>query len=258
MQSRLRSSPVACSISGPAIGAILATPWPPLASSPSRSLPCLSSTSASTGVNSPLVVRDGPLSEKIYKVMKPVYPNSAGGPVSTWRRTPSGNSGRISSGTFPENTNQWAPLRYKFNIGIIGGGIGGVAAAVALHRAGIQATVYEKGERTTRGGRRHDALAQRNARPEGTRSARKSGDIEWTEPAYFLVRSRTGTIPDGHRAGSFRIALPALCTRRSDLLDALMSALPAGRVRLGHDFEYFERQKSSVGIHFSKWYFDRA
>ena len=32
----------------------------------------------------------------------------------------------------------------KFNIGIIGGGIGGVAAAVALHRAGIEATVYER------------------------------------------------------------------------------------------------------------------
>ena len=32
----------------------------------------------------------------------------------------------------------------KFDIGIIGGGIGGVAAAVALHRAGIQATVYER------------------------------------------------------------------------------------------------------------------
>ena len=30
---------------------------------------------------------------------------------------------------------------FKFNIGIIGGGIGGVAAAVALHRAGIDATV---------------------------------------------------------------------------------------------------------------------
>jgi 2-polyprenyl-6-methoxyphenol hydroxylase-like FAD-dependent oxidoreductase len=33
---------------------------------------------------------------------------------------------------------------FKFNIGIIGGGIGGVAAAVALHRAGIEATVYER------------------------------------------------------------------------------------------------------------------
>ena len=33
---------------------------------------------------------------------------------------------------------------HKLNIGIIGGGIGGVGAAVALHRAGIEATVYER------------------------------------------------------------------------------------------------------------------
>jgi 2-polyprenyl-6-methoxyphenol hydroxylase-like FAD-dependent oxidoreductase len=45
--------------------------------------------------------------------------------------------------------------------------------------------------------------------------------------------------------------VPALCTRRSDLLDALISALPADRFRLGHDFGHLERQKSSVGIHFS-------
>jgi 2-polyprenyl-6-methoxyphenol hydroxylase-like FAD-dependent oxidoreductase len=30
---------------------------------------------------------------------------------------------------------------FRFNIGIV---VGGVAAAVALHRAGIQATVYER------------------------------------------------------------------------------------------------------------------
>jgi salicylate hydroxylase len=32
----------------------------------------------------------------------------------------------------------------QLNIGIIGGGIGGVAAALALHRAGVAATVYER------------------------------------------------------------------------------------------------------------------
>ena len=33
---------------------------------------------------------------------------------------------------------------HRLNIGIIGGGIGGAAAAVALHRAGIDATVHER------------------------------------------------------------------------------------------------------------------
>jgi salicylate hydroxylase len=33
---------------------------------------------------------------------------------------------------------------HKFNVGIIGGGIGGVAAALALNRVGVEATVYER------------------------------------------------------------------------------------------------------------------
>jgi hypothetical protein len=41
--------------------------------------------------------------------------------------------------------------------------------------------------------------------------------------------------------GQFEV--PALCTRRSDLLDALLSALPPETcLRLGHDFESFEHQ----------------
>jgi FAD binding domain len=180
--------------------------------------------------------------------MKPVYPNSAGSPVPTWSRTPSGNSSRISSGNFPENTSQWAPLHCKFNIGIVGGGIGGVAAAVALHRAGIQATVYERASELREVG------AGMMLWPNATRVLKELGLLERVAALsgrnqHFLVRSRTGTILMDIGLGHFDV--PALCTRRSDLLDALISALPAERVRLGHEFEYFERQKSSVGIHFS-------
>jgi salicylate hydroxylase len=35
----------------------------------------------------------------------------------------------------------------RSNIAIIGGGIGGVAAAVALRQAGVEATVYERAAR---------------------------------------------------------------------------------------------------------------
>src|SRR6202167_1207422 len=136
----------------------------------------------------------------------------------------------------------------KFNIGIIGGGIGGVGAAVALHRAGIDATVYE----------RANALREVGAGmmlwPNATRVLKELGLLERVAALsgpnqHFLVRSRSGTILMDIGLGHFEV--PALCTRRSDLLDALISALPADRVRLGHDFEYFEREKTNVGIHFS-------
>src|SRR6202453_674371 len=136
----------------------------------------------------------------------------------------------------------------KFNIGIIGVGIGGVAAAVALHRAGIEATVYERANQL------REAGAGMMLWPNATRVLKELGLLERVAALsgpnqHFLVRSRTGTILMDIGLGHFDV--PALCTRRSDLLDALISALPAQRVRLGHDFGYFERQKSSIGIHFS-------
>ncbi len=134
------------------------------------------------------------------------------------------------------------------NIGIIGGGIGGVATAVALHRAGIEATVYERAAELREVG------AGMMLWPNATRVLKELGLLEKVAALsgpnrHFLVRSRTGRTLLDIRLGHFDV--PALCTRRSDLLDALISALPEQRLRLGHDFQYFAEHKSSVAIHFS-------
>lgn len=136
----------------------------------------------------------------------------------------------------------------KLNIGIIGGGIGGVATAVALHRAGIEATVYERATELREVG------AGMMLWPNATRVLKELGLLERVAALsgpnqHFLVRSRMGATLMDVRLGHFDV--PALCTRRSDLLDALISALPEQRLRLGHDFQYFDEQKSSVTIHFS-------
>jgi 2-polyprenyl-6-methoxyphenol hydroxylase-like FAD-dependent oxidoreductase len=137
---------------------------------------------------------------------------------------------------------------HRLNIGIIGGGIGGVAAAVALHRAGIHATVYERATELREVG------AGMTLWPNATRVLRELGALERVAALsgpnqHFLVRSSAGSILMDIGLGHFDV--PALCTRRSDLLDALISALPAGRVRLGNDFAYLDRQESSVGVHFA-------
>ena len=136
----------------------------------------------------------------------------------------------------------------RLNIGIIGGGIGGVAAAVALHRAGIHATVYERAHELREVG------VGMMLWPNATRVLKDLGVLERVAALsgpnqQFLVRSITGSILMDIGLGHFDV--PALCTRRCDLLDALISALPAGRVRLGHDFEYLDRRKSGVGVHFA-------
>src|SRR6202451_1812212 len=137
---------------------------------------------------------------------------------------------------------------FKFNIGIVGGGVGGMAAAVALHRADIDVTVYERANELREVG------AGMMLWPNATRVLKELGLLERVAALsgpnqHFLVRSRTGTILMDIGLGHFDV--PALCTRRSDLLAALLSALPAERVSLGHAFECFAEKTSSVGIHFS-------
>ncbi len=138
--------------------------------------------------------------------------------------------------------------QFKFDIGIIGGGIGGIAAALALHRAGISATVYERAKELREVG------AGMMLWPNATRVLKDFGVLERVAAMsgrnqHFLVRSSAGTILMNIGLGHFDV--PALCTRRSDLLGALISALPAECVRLGHDFEHFERQGSNLSVHFA-------
>jgi 2-polyprenyl-6-methoxyphenol hydroxylase-like FAD-dependent oxidoreductase len=139
-------------------------------------------------------------------------------------------------------------VRFKFNIGIIGGGIGGVAAAVALHRAGIHATVYERANEFCEVG------AGMMLWPNATRVLRELGLLEQVAALSgpnqrFLVRSSAGTILMNIGLGHFDV--PALCTRRSDLLDALISAVPQECIALGREFESFAEQKTGVRVRFS-------
>jgi 2-polyprenyl-6-methoxyphenol hydroxylase-like FAD-dependent oxidoreductase len=138
--------------------------------------------------------------------------------------------------------------RFNFNIGIIGGGIGGMAAAVALHRAGIDVTVYERAK----------ALREVGAGlmlwPNATRVLGELGLLEKITAVsgrsdHFIVRSRTGAILMNIGLGQFDV--PALCTPRSDLLGALISALPHDRIRLGHHVDDLVQRKSSVRLYFA-------
>jgi 2-polyprenyl-6-methoxyphenol hydroxylase-like FAD-dependent oxidoreductase len=139
-------------------------------------------------------------------------------------------------------------VKQTLNIGIIGGGIGGVAAAVALHKVGIEATVYEKSSEFREVG------AGMMLWPNATRVLKQLGVLEAVAAVsgpnqHFLVRSSAGAVLMDIGLGRFEV--PALCTRRSDLLATLLSALPSQCIRLGHDFESFEQREDSVRVTFS-------
>ena len=133
------------------------------------------------------------------------------------------------------------------NIGIIGGGIGGVATAVALYKLGIKATIYERAPQLTEVG------AGMMLWPNATCVLKSLGLLDEVALSsgpntHFLVRASCGKILMDIALGKFDV--PALCTRRSDLLAALLSALPREQVRLGREFAYLEERRSRVRVHF--------
>jgi 2-polyprenyl-6-methoxyphenol hydroxylase-like FAD-dependent oxidoreductase len=135
----------------------------------------------------------------------------------------------------------------KGNIGIVGGGIGGIAAAVALHQAGINATVYERAPQLREVG------AGMMLWPNATRVLRSFGLLEDVmarsgSSTHFLVRASSGTVLMKIALGEFDV--PAVCMRRSDLLAVLLAALPPGCIRLGHKLNQLEQSKDRVRLSF--------
>ncbi len=135
-------------------------------------------------------------------------------------------------------------------IAIVGAGIGGIAAAVAMQRAGVRVTVYEK----TTG--LQEAGSGIMLWPNATRVLRELGVLEQVAAkggptTNFLVRSSSGRVLMDLALGDFDV--PALGVRRADLLAALIAALPPEAIRLGYDFDHFSERADGVKLHFKNF-----
>jgi 2-polyprenyl-6-methoxyphenol hydroxylase-like FAD-dependent oxidoreductase len=138
-------------------------------------------------------------------------------------------------------------VRVDKNIGIVGGGIGGIAAAVALRQAGVEAVVYEKAAQLCEVG------AGMMLWPNATRVLREMGLLESVlarsgPNTHFLVRASCGKILMNIALGQFDV--PAVCTRRTDLLTVLLAALPPECVRLGCELQDLEQSEGKVRLYF--------
>ncbi len=121
------------------------------------------------------------------------------------------------------------------SVAIIGGGIGGLAACLALHRRGIAATVYEQSSRLSEIG------AGLTLSPNALRAFRALGvereilAVGW-QAAHQVIRSwRSGRViarQSRHAGVAERYGASFLTIHRADLLDVLAGALPDGAVRL--------------------------
>jgi salicylate hydroxylase len=139
------------------------------------------------------------------------------------------------------------------SIAIIGGGIGGLAAAASLLRAGLDVQVYEQAKALGEVG------AGINIGPNASRILHRFGIAEqlaksgvrpqtfdqrrWDD-GRFLVRAPLG------EAVETTFNAPYYTLHRGDLHRAIAAAVPADRVHLGHHFMHLVDRGDRVAAHF--------
>ncbi|WP_247236386.1 FAD-dependent monooxygenase [Telluribacter sp. SYSU D00476] len=129
---------------------------------------------------------------------------------------------------------------------IIGGGIGGLTTAIALRSKGFKCDVYERSPAFEEVG------AAISVWPNALRVFRKLGILEdvlekcgeikeaYIKTSKGKVLTRTRPVYD----------LPAVCTHRADLLDALLKHLPQENLHPGHELSGFNTRKDGA-VHIS-------
>lgn len=134
------------------------------------------------------------------------------------------------------------------NAVVAGGGIGGVAAALALHRAGINVRVYEQAAQLTEVGAGVSLAAN------GLRMLASLGVQEKVERAGARHLKTRLSLYDGSPATYNPDQFPRpgrnVGIHRADLLDLLASELPPGTVITGHRATGFRQDAESATVTF--------
>jgi salicylate hydroxylase len=143
--------------------------------------------------------------------------------------------------------------RTAIRIGIIGGGLGGLSAAVAMHQAGFEVKVYEQAPELTQIG------GGINMGPNAARVLRRLGlgpglDREGIRPlGTHQRRWQDGrTLQKAILNPQFEAlyGAPHITIHRADLLAVIAAGFPAERVHLGHRLVSFTESGEQVEARF--------
>ena len=144
-------------------------------------------------------------------------------------------------------------MRQNLSIGIVGGGIGGLSAALSLLRAGVDVQVYERARTISEVG------AGIAVSPNASRILHRLGLAQALESmavkplAWHDRRWDDGrTLLRSPAAGAMETAFgfPLYHMHRADLVNALARALPPERVHTGHTLKTFVEQGDQVEAEF--------
>jgi FAD-dependent urate hydroxylase len=135
---------------------------------------------------------------------------------------------------------------------IIGGGIGGLAAAVALRRVGLRAQVFERVPELREEG------AGLSLWSNAVKALRRLG-LEEAVVAHGSAIERAVTLPPSGQTLSEmsigelsrRVGCPTVCVHRADLQQALTAGLAAGQLHLDKTCVGFEQDTHGVTAYFA-------
>ncbi len=132
---------------------------------------------------------------------------------------------------------------------VVGGGIGGIAAAVALAQSGIDVQVYEQAQRLTEVG------AGVSLAPNGLRVLERLGAGERIGRVGARYSSSQLRLSDGrvmpHEPYQFAVPGQNVGIHRADLLAVLAGRLPPSTVRTGYRCTGFSQDDSSATVGFA-------
>ncbi len=133
-------------------------------------------------------------------------------------------------------------------IAIIGGGIGGLTAALALRQFGFAPAVFEQAPQLLEVG------AAILMWPNAMRVLRRLGLADAVQQHGGKLEQALWLRQDGKHLNQFRLPQmdePAVALHRADLQKLLVEALPAEYIHLDHSFEKFETHSDVVLAHFA-------
>jgi 2-polyprenyl-6-methoxyphenol hydroxylase-like FAD-dependent oxidoreductase len=131
---------------------------------------------------------------------------------------------------------------------IVGAGIGGLTAAIALRQAGFDVEVYERTAELKEIG------AGIGLAPNATRALKHLGLMQQVIDRGTIIEAIVTYNSRGKMLGrtpTNLLEVPSVCLHRADLQQVLLSALPAKCVRLGEEFVELKKAGTGVRAHFA-------
>ena len=139
----------------------------------------------------------------------------------------------------------------KLSIAIVGAGMGGLAAAATLRRAGIEVNVYEQAHQFVRIGAGIQMLPNSSRVLRGIGVEQKLRDIAFQPYSHLNRVWDTGEIKRELPMPESLHGAPFMCMHRADLHEALYSVLPPGIVNLNKKLVGLDQSPNQVTLSFA-------